>query len=287
MCGIVAVLSRPSSRPAADVADARSEMGEATALVAAGAAGLRGAPPHPTAGGEAGAEQDPAERALQAFAEAARRLEALDATLRGVTGLACLLAPGAVEAVEAGAAELGRTLDGLEADLDAGNLHLAASMLEDVNAVLVRLRDVWWAIGRDRVGSARSVASLAPPGVDVAGGPDHVREALWALDVACSSLDRLEVRGRDSAGVHILVVDHGVDLAAPAMQALMGVRLADPLFGSLAVRSPGGALSFVYKAAAEIGDLGDNVAALRDAIRNDALLGAALTRPGRRPRVTV
>jgi len=38
------------------------------------------------------------------------------------------------------------------------------------------------------------------------------------------------------------------------------------------VRTPGGHLSFVYKAAAEIGELGDNTKALRAAITGDVLL---------------
>ena len=47
----------------------------------------------------------------------------------------------------------------------------------------------------------------------------------------------------------------------------------DPLFGSRSVRvADGDALAFVYKAAAEIGELGDNTAPLRAAIRADELL---------------
>ena len=57
----------------------------------------------------------------------------------------------------------------------------------------------------------------------------------------------------------------------------------DPLFRSSAVRTPEGHLSFVYKAAAEIGELGDNTAALRAAIPADDLLRLALARrPARR-----
>ncbi len=62
----------------------------------------------------------------------------------------------------------------------------------------------------------------------------------------------------------------------PAVGALLAGRTADPLFASGAVRTPAGCLSFVYKAAAEIGELGDNVRALRAAIRGDALLARAL-----------
>ncbi|HEY2430878.1 MAG TPA: SIS domain-containing protein, partial [Acidimicrobiales bacterium] len=102
-------------------------------------------------------------------------------------------------------------------------------------------------------------------------------EAYLSIQVALSALDRLEVRGRDSAGIHVLVTGHGLDLDAPDLVAQMAPRLGDRLFTSGAVRAPGGALSFVYKAAAEIGELGDNGAALRAAIRGDGLLRRALS----------
>ncbi len=60
------------------------------------------------------------------------------------------------------------------------------------------------------------------------------------------------------------------------MKSAIDARAADPLFGSGSVRAVDGALSFVYKAAAEIGELGDNVAVLRRAILADDLLRRAL-----------
>ena len=59
----------------------------------------------------------------------------------------------------------------------------------------------------------------------------------------------------------------------------MGQRADDALFTSLAVRAEDGCLSLVYKAAAEIGELGDNVAALRLAMAGDPLLARALASP--------
>ncbi len=102
---------------------------------------------------------------------------------------------------------------------------------------------------------------------------------LWAVHVAFRSLDRLEVRGRDSAGVHLMLEGHGLDLTSEDVKALTGARSGDALFTSLAVRSGEGCLSLVYKAAAEIGELGDNVAALRKALGTDPLLARALASP--------
>src|SRR5262249_29926196 len=151
----------------------------------------------------------------------------------------------------------------LEADLDRGALELPLGQQEDINATLVALKDACWAIDRDRLGMARAVADLTPPGT-----ADRALDGWWAIQVALASLDRLEVRGRDSAGLHVLVAGHDLDPADPDLLA----RASDDLFGSRAVRVAAGTLSFVYKAAAEIGELGDNVKALRAAIRSDALL---------------
>ena len=101
-------------------------------------------------------------------------------------------------------------------------------------------------------------------------------EAFHSVQVALSAIDRLEVRGRDSAGLHLLVRHHGLDLDEPAVGRLVEARATDPLFGSGSVRATGDELAFVYKAAAEIGELGDNTAVLRAAIRDDALLHLAL-----------
>ncbi|MDP9020806.1 MAG: SIS domain-containing protein, partial [Actinomycetota bacterium] len=115
-------------------------------------------------------------------------------------------------------------------------------------------------------------------------GPAAV-EAFASVQAALAALDRLEVRGRDSAGLHLMVEGHGLDLRGPEVAALAGDRLADPLFTSGAVRTPCGRLSLVYKAAAEIGELGDNTRALRRAIREDGLLKRAVAAPT--SRVTV
>ena len=79
----------------------------------------------------------------------------------------------------------------------------------------------------------------------------------------------------------MLVRDHGLDLTQPALARELAER-SDELFGSGAVVSAEGCLSFVYKAAAEIGELGDNTQALQAAIAADGLLQpGARRRPGR------
>ena len=109
--------------------------------------------------------------------------------------------------------------------------------------------------------------------------PDQRAAAAFSsIEAALAALDRLEVRGRDSAGVSIIV--SGLDTESPTIQQLLAARDDDPLFQDGAVRCADGSLNFVYKHAAEIGELGDNVAALRAAMRRDTLLQIAMRDPG-------
>ncbi|HLI24991.1 MAG TPA: SIS domain-containing protein [Acidimicrobiales bacterium] len=263
MCGIVAVLRRPSRRrpPAPGDILAQLQSVEAELGHLAGQEGFDWA-------------------RLEA---AAGRLEDIDALLRGAPGLACLLSSpdgAVVDSVAACAGALGAHVERVEGLLDSGAAGLDAADTENANRVVVRLKDVTWALGRDRVETARGVAGLM--GLDPADAPPEASalDWWWAIEVALRSLDRLEVRGRDSAGLHVLIDGHGLDLESPPLRAMMGARGADPLFTSMAVRTPGGRLSLVYKAAAEIGDLGDNTRALRAALGGDPLLARALAAPG-------
>jgi glucosamine--fructose-6-phosphate aminotransferase (isomerizing) len=251
MCGIIAVLGREPSRTPPDPAG----LGRLLDLLAGGVDGGAAQPGR-----------------LGALADAAA---ALDRELRGVPGLLTLLAhPDLVVRIDERAATVQQDVATIEAKLDAGALALAAADLEHTNAVLVSLKDAVWSLRQDRLRTARAVADLAGmPGPMI---PPSTAQILWAVQVALSALDRLEVRGRDSAGLQILVADHGLDLTSTELRTQAGARLADPLFTSLAVRTPAGHLSFVYKAAAEIGELGDNSAALRAAIRDDPVLHRAI-----------
>ncbi|MGH8972072.1 MAG: SIS domain-containing protein, partial [Acidimicrobiia bacterium] len=246
MCGIVAVLPRRSD---AVVPDA----GRLMAAVDQALASLQ----HPGGG----------------IALAADELVALDRALRGVGGIRALLsAPALVQRLETGMAGAARDLARIEADLDSGRLALDAGALEAANAELIRLKDAVWAISHDRLRAATAVAELAGPAV---ASSSPALPAWWALHITLSALERLEVRGRDSAGVHVFVTGGGVDGDDPEVAA----RLGDPLFRSASVRRTPEGLAFVYKAAAEIGELGDNIRVLRAAIAGDDLLHRALSAP--------
>jgi len=253
VCGIIAVLRQRSSRPVPDGAE----------LIA----GLQRA-------GAALAEVSSADGLAGRVRAAAGEVAVVDALLRGVPGVRALTAaPSLADDLEA-ALDVVRIRSGeLERRLDAGEVPLEADELEAVNAALLALKDGLWAVGRDRLRTAREVASLAGEGAGEATIAGYL-----SVQLALSAIDRLEVRGRDSAGLHLLVDGHGLDLAAPQVAEELA-RRGDRLFTDGNVRAADGRLGFVYKAAAEIGELGDNTAALRAAIAGDDLLRRALADP--------
>ncbi|GAC1305141.1 MAG: hypothetical protein NVSMB16_00570 [Acidimicrobiales bacterium] len=248
MCGVIAVLRRPSERAVPDGAALIARLDVALEHLTRGAAGL-----HPLA----------------------EEATAVDVALRGVPGTVLLVsAPDVVAGLGERAARLEAGLTVLEAALDAGTVDLGEHGVEEVNAAMVAAKDAVWAIGHDRLRTGAAVGALA--------GPAATRpavEAYLSIQLALSALDRLEVRGRDSAGVHVLVTGHGLGSEATTDAATQS-RLDDHLFTSGAMRRVGDALSFVYKAAAEIGELGDNGATLRAAITADVLLRQAVSAPG-------
>jgi glutamine---fructose-6-phosphate transaminase (isomerizing) len=248
MCGIVGVLSRPMSRPV----PGRDEL----LRLLDGALGQR----------------DDVEVATGT-------LKRLDALLRGVPGVTALADhPETV-------AQITSRLDRLDAVADEFDATIEADapppdVLEVLSARSIALRDVLWAIRNDRLRTAREVAGLAGRDAGVGSLAGYL-----AVQQAFAALDRLEVRGRDSAGIHVFVSEHGLDLDDPSVTTTIAGRARDLTYQSGSVRVAGDVLSFVYKRAAEIGELGDNTRALRAAVAADDLLRRALAAPSARTAV--
>jgi glucosamine--fructose-6-phosphate aminotransferase (isomerizing) len=248
MCGIIAIVRRRTSRPLPDVGQLAEQVRQVT-----------GGPLSPN-----GKDLPPR---LQSAADV---LDSVDSQLRGEAGLSAMIASkNFVETMQDLLSDINAEIEAVEAFLEREGEGFDA--LEAVNGALINLKDAVWAIERDRLRAVREVTDLA--GRDVAGA--HLA-AIFSIQQALSNLDRLEVRGRDSAGIHILVRGHGLDLDSPAMERLLEGRTDDLLFVDRAVRVVNGHIGFVYKAAAEIGELGDNTASMRQAIAADELLHKAL-----------
>ena len=247
MCGIIAVVRRPSTRA--------TPTSQAVLDLVAGQAALFVSGPDAT----------------DTIAGVGARLAEADALLRGVPGLRLLLAepslgPALVHHCDALLAAVEQEEQRLEQD---GTL--STSQLEARNQALIAVRDGVWAITRDRLRAAEVVSHLNGGAMQTGS-----LEAFLSIHQALSAIDRLEVRGRDSAGLHVLVHDHALDLDDPVIAAEIARRSGDPNFGTGSVRVVDGVLSIVHKTAAEIGELGDNTAVIRQAFADDALLNAAL-----------
>jgi len=245
MCGIVCIVSRPARR-------ALPSGNEILALLDAAV----------------GAATDPA-LAGSALVDA-------DSLLKGEAGLAALIDSYELQsAILAKLDELDPVLDRLEQELESA-AGLPTAELERRSQELSVLRDASWALRRDRIGTARAVADLCGKQASVSA-----RNAYYSIQQAFAALDRMEVRGRDSAGVHVMVWGHGLEADDTRVQRLLGDRTQDALFTSGSVRPGSGrrAWSFVYKAAAEIGELGDNTRVMRRAVVEDELLRLLVSQP--------
>jgi glucosamine--fructose-6-phosphate aminotransferase (isomerizing) len=261
VCGIVAVLGQPSG---------------ATPKPEEVLAGLQRAltPLGDPAASAALSDASDGARWVAALDTAAGALAGVDAGLRTQGGVRMLVErEDLCRDIDQRVEGIVGCLSNLEAALDAGGLEVGGE-LERLNAALIRAKDAAWSIGHDRLGLARRVRALIPNG----NGSVELIDALASAERVLSAIDRLEVRGRDSAGIHFLIGAPAVD-GNSVHERELGRRGADALFGSGALRRlDGSRTSMVYKAAAEIGELGDNGRRLRRALADDDVLRSALAR---------
>ena len=190
MCGIIAVVRRPSTRAIPDIDSLIESITDLASLVRDGA--------DPTTG----------------LREAADRLFAADTALRGVPGLQLMLSERSLtDTIAHHVGSLGAVIETLESGDDA-DTEVDTAELERRNHELGRVRDGMWALCRDRIRAADAVSELAGDSRTSAA-----IEGYLSIHQALSALDRLEVRGRDSAGLHVLVHDHALDLGDLSVQA--------------------------------------------------------------------
>jgi len=254
MCGIIAVLRARDEQPPLDLARILAALENTVSEIAA-------------------VGSDPT--SLAAFLlRVSDQLRAVDSELRSLGGVTSLVTdPTSAAGIGAVVDRISERARELEVELDLLELADAELDLEQVNAAMIQLKDGAWSIRRDRLRAAEAIRDLA------GGIPDTDAVAdWWSIHVALSAIDRLEVRGRDSAGLQIFVSDANVEAAA-LRHGEAAARIDDPVCRAGAVRAIGSHLALIYKTAAEIGELGDNTDALREQIRSDELLRLALSSP--------
>nr|WP_321403731.1 SIS domain-containing protein [uncultured Desulfobacter sp.] len=190
-----------------------------------------------------------------------------------------------------------RQLSGIAQDIDdiltdeirnfkAATAGLSTPEVEIAADYLDQLKDILWCLKKEIIDNIEAIKQLAP-GIDKQNNAEGI--ALFKrINAVLNSLDRLEVRGRDSAGISVLCT-----LDEPQFSKYKNLLekkgLADDLENRCnrqilsnntisinKVSNPGElnriTICFVYKFAAEIGALGDNIAFIRSQIKKDPLL---------------
>lgn len=215
----------------------------------------------------------------EALAAQAAEVEALSLDLVDWVGLRLLRED------ERARAQVEALASAFEGACEAADAHLAAAgerstaASEALAQAVVAGRDVAWRIRRD------ALANLAPVEALAGGASDLSLKGwfeLWRLNMVLNQLARLEVRGRDSGGLGLLIV-----LSRSDWDELQGPLEAEGLLAEFArreaittlkdgailhsVNADQVALGLVYKVAKEVGELGANVADLRQRLGADRL----------------
>ncbi|MGA1824723.1 MAG: SIS domain-containing protein, partial [bacterium] len=166
---------------------------------------------------------------------------------------------------------------------------LSSLTLEAVNQKLMILKDVaWWfeeGILQDIAKISGMIKSTWPKENKA---PLCLIRAMKKINIMLNNIDRLEVRGRDSAGLSIMVTFQDKNVYKEYLKTFTDTdfgkefkerqNIAD--FSSRSIsENKSGVLTFVYKTAQEIGHLGENVSRLREQIGSDSILHYILSSP--------
>jgi glucosamine--fructose-6-phosphate aminotransferase (isomerizing) len=159
---------------------------------------------------------------------------------------------------------------------------------ETVSFCLEKLKDIHWCLKQEVLDNIDAVANLIPPDL-FKNSPSDSLKIFQRINAVLNSIDRLEVRGRDSAGISVMFTLNISEftrfkarLAQAGLTDLLKLRINRQVLANncININHPVSghpnlvSISFVYKFAAEIGALGDNIAFIRTQIRNDLILRA-------------
>ncbi len=161
--------------------------------------------------------------------------------------------------------------------------HLPARQAEAVSQGFELLKDIRWFLTKEIGENLDKVRRL----LHRSQASEYVVGVFKRINAVLNSIDRLEVRGRDSAGISLLFFmdpaeydrfQETLDKAnfLDEFQNRSNAQVLGNRSISLHPREEGTALAFTYKVAAEIGRLGDNIRFLREQIETDAILQAVV-----------
>jgi glucosamine--fructose-6-phosphate aminotransferase (isomerizing) len=192
-----------------------------------------------------------------------------------------LFTSGALEPLRGASTRLHSFLEREETALELSSVDLSVRDMEVMTRRLVMLKDIEWALREDLVENHDRILALAGPRIYEDAG---YYGRFHKVNACLNALDRLEVRGRDSAGLQVLVHYGGQETVALLRHRLTQEGLFDDFVrrsapGDLmngSIHLNGCTLSFTYKTAQITGKLGENTQRLRDGIADDRILREAL-----------
>lgn len=211
--------------------------------------------------------------------EAVDTLQAATETLRGRFGDLMSFATAATLAFDTAFRDRVIALAAAFGTQAAALTELSMKGRTDLDPLIESLRDYEWQLREELVAQTGAAMALVP--ADALSATGRMADVALTIEHVLRAIDRLEVRGRDSAGIaaQIQIPGDAIDGLADDLAAELRARRASLHAGHLSVylhENGGGAATatFVYKTANLVGRLGDNGAALRAAVRGDRLLWA-------------
>jgi len=164
-----------------------------------------------------------------------------------------------------------------------GNLSTAQASI--ISQRIENLKDISWSLSREILDNVVKVKEFL--GKAEAAAPFEAVRLFKLINATLNSLDRLEVRGRDSAGISIMFslpenefkrftdeLDRSGPQGLPEQwkERLNREVLVNRDIGLSEKNDTGVHLILTYKVAAEVGGLGDNIAFLRKELASDEIL---------------
>ena len=194
---------------------------------------------------------------------------------------------GSVKNLAALATEMKSFWEREEQTLESRAAEFSSSDLEDINSRLIFLKDIHWALEKDILDNFSRIMELASA-LKTSDIPPAAFKKYRKIVLLLNAINRLEVRGRDSAGLQIMFeLKSGKDLDAVIAEIrkagrydefLRRLQDGDSLNGSIRMAENGaeGAepkriFSFTYKTYSVVGELGRNARELEKAIKQDGI----------------
>jgi glucosamine--fructose-6-phosphate aminotransferase (isomerizing) len=172
-------------------------------------------------------------------------------------------------------------IEGEDRLMEKKALDFPSGDLEAITSRLITLKDISWGLREDFLRNQDKIMGLAGD-IGSCDAPYYCR--YQKINSCLNALDRLEVRGRDSAGLQVAIQAKSGHMLSSLMDALRKKgfheefvkrsRPGDLLNGSIHISDD--IILFTYKTALVTGELGENTRKLRHSIGTDDILKAAL-----------